>query len=1060
MPGKVQVSGTFRTASAIKVKVAGTWRNATQAYVKIAGDWRQWFSTGVVDTFSRTTTTNLGTSESGIAWASRFGTWTANGSVAVSSNAVSSGTAGALAYVDLGNKNALTSVSTPNAGVGPAFWVTSAGSWWAAHLTSDQTNTTYTYNCNCTCNGHNETTCNSCYNSGFGTTTTLATYLPSPIYGATMSSTSSWVQTSGSPIVSTYNYTYSGDNTQTCTCPSGQSIGYVNGSPRCFSTSTVVDTIATCYQSYGSGVVNSSQPCTSCNYNGTFIGCCETGTSGAYRGCKGYTTKQVSTDNGPATCTPDSCSPNYYCPGGTATCCTRSVATYSSTCSDGSTYREGGCYNYVTTSYYGPDSVACPQGGQRYMYSCVVCYAGGTFAQWGNVNDQYNGYYCGYYYQAPNYGTSCSLCGSTTTFISGGTANPSTGAGCDSYGFTCQTCSGGSITNNYYLQIIYSTAGSAAYTVYSTSSMLASQPTSIQVSTGNNTATVTPYNGGTSLGNFTATNTGTKGNGSGIVKAFAGTVNQATTVDNFSSTPLDIAPISATVEYLIVGGGGGGGNVAGASSYAGGGGAGGLLTGTVEVALNVAQNVTVGAGGAGGTYSSSPNGKQGNISIFGLSTAIGGGGGGRGTNSSGCYESVGGFGGSGGGGPCGGGAGAVGQGNNGGAAGQFSGGASGGGGAGGVGTENSGGAGVSSSITGAAVTYARGGYIWSHPGTTVANAGFGGGAASYQNNTSESGSSGVVVIAYPDTFPKLIITGTLTYTEPTRSGYRVYRFTGGSGTVIIDTVNVVADYLVVAGGGSGGDGGGGAGGLLTETTAIARNATTIITVGAGAAGGTQGTNGNNSALGTITATAGGGGAAGGDGYPGTSGGSGGGGGGNSSNDYTTSIGGNGVSGQGFAGGGGGGIPRGGNAGGGGGAGAVGQSGFTGVGNGGIGKQSSITGTATYYAGGGGGKPYNAFQESPGVGGLGGGGNSATWIGPYSVGSPRPSAATANTGGGGGGYVTLDGSSATRGAGGSGIVIISYPTSYGLALATTGSPTQTTVGSNYVYKFTGSGSITF
>jgi hypothetical protein len=45
-------------------------------------------------------------------------------------------------------------------------------------------------------------------------------------------------------------------------------------------------------------------------------------------------------------------------------------------------------------------------------------------------------------------------------------------------------------------------------------------------------------------------------------------------------------------------------------------------------------------------------------------------------------------------------------------------------------------------------------------------------------------------------------------------------------------------------------------------------------------------------------------------------------------------------------------------------------------------------------------------------------------------------------------------------GSSGIVIISYATSYGLAVATTGSPTQTTVGSNYVYQFTGSGSITF
>ena len=607
MPGKVQVSGTFRTASAIKVKVAGTWRNATQAYVKIAGDWRQWFSTGVVDTFSRTTSSNLGTSESSIPWASRFGTWTANGSVAVSSNAVSSGTAGALSYVDLANKNALTSVSTPNAGVGPAFWVTSAGSWWAAHLISDQTNTTYTYACNCTCNGHNETTCNSCYNSGFGTNTQRA-YYGATTYQSTTVDTSSWVQTSGSPVVSTYNYTHAYFNTETCACPAGQTqffdesiLGY-----RCYSYETVIDTIRTCFQTYGSGTVNSFQSCTGCYAYGTFLGCCEVGSSGAYQGCRAYTTKQVYVPQGIATCSWDSCAPEYQCPSAVDACCTRSPATYSSTCSDGSTYRIGGCYNYVTSS-----AQTCPNGGVLWQEtgssSCASCpnigYGPGTLSY------SFTSPTCYADYQAPNYGTSCSLCGTTTTFISGGTY-----PNCDSYGSTCQTCSGGSITNNYYLQIIYSTAGSAAYTVYSTSSMLASQPTSIQVSTGNNTATVTPYSGGTSLGNFTATNTGTKGNGAGIVKAFAGTVNQATTVDNFSSTPLDIAPLTVPVTYLVVAAGGGGGQ-------RGGGGGGGLLTGSTTIARDSATTVIVGAGG----------GTNGNNSVLGLLTAIGGGQGGVGS---------------------------------------------------------------------------------------------------------------------------------------------------------------------------------------------------------------------------------------------------------------------------------------------------------------------------------------------------------------------------------------------------------------------------------------------
>jgi hypothetical protein len=48
------------------------------------------------------------------------------------------------------------------------------------------------------------------------------------------------------------------------------------------------------------------------------------------------------------------------------------------------------------------------------------------------------------------------------------------------------------------------------------------------------------------------------------------------------------------------------------------------------------------------------------------------------------------------------------------------------------------------------------------------------------------GGSGVVIIAYPNTFPALTsIGGTLVYDEPSRSGYRVYRFTAGTGTVTI-----------------------------------------------------------------------------------------------------------------------------------------------------------------------------------------------------------------------------------------------------------------------------------
>jgi hypothetical protein len=92
-----------------------------------------------------------------------------------------------------------------------------------------------------------------------------------------------------------------------------------------------------------------------------------------------------------------------------------------------------------------------------------------------------------------------------------------------------------------------------------------------------------------------------------------------------------------------------------------------------------------------------------------------------------------------------------------------------------------------------------------------------------------------------------------------------------------------------------------------------------------------------------------------------------------------------------------------------------------------------------YAGGGGGTGGSGDNGSGGAGG-GGAGNGTN--------------GTANTGGGGGG------GGDTAGIGGSGIVIISYPNTYDDAVATTGSPTLSNIGGNKIYRWTGSGSITF
>ena len=227
------------------------------------------------------------------------------------------------------------------------------------------------------------------------------------------------------------------------------------------------------------------------------------------------------------------------------------------------------------------------------------------------------------------------------------------------------------------------------------------------------------------------------------------------------------------------------------------------------------------------------------------------------------------------------------------------------------------------------------------------------------------------------------------------------------------------DYLVVAGGGGGGSnrgGGAGAGGYLESSLTVAATSYTV-TVGAGGSAGASGgsndgTNGSNSIFSSITSTGGGGGAR--ASANGLNGGSGGG-------CIETGVGGTGVSGQGFAGGFGAGSGSYG-AGAGGGAGAVGANGTSSAGgNGGTGKQSSITGTSTYYAGGGGGACY-LTAGTPGSGGAGGGG-----AGGEGSGGTRTTgeAGTTNLGGGGGGGGYSPGNEYAGGNGGSGVVIIRY-----------------------------------
>lgn len=124
----------------------------------------------------------------------------------------------------------------------------------------------------------------------------------------------------------------------------------------------------------------------------------------------------------------------------------------------------------------------------------------------------------------------------------------------------------------------------------------------------------------------------------------------------------------------------------------------------------------------------------------------------------------------------------------------------GGGGAGGSASGWNGGNGVASSITGVSTYYAGGGAggQYTSSGATplggtprnmdgTVNTGAGAGAGGGQGALRKGG-SGVVIYAYPSLAPALTtIPGTLTYTvdTTTRPGYRVYKFTAGSGTVTI-----------------------------------------------------------------------------------------------------------------------------------------------------------------------------------------------------------------------------------------------------------------------------------
>ena len=303
----------------------------------------------------------------------------------------------------------------------------------------------------------------------------------------------------------------------------------------------------------------------------------------------------------------------------------------------------------------------------------------------------------------------------------------------------------------------------------------------------------------------TATTTITEGSGVDIESSgslalaqYGGGTLIALSASTFTFFPSGGAVNPSTVEYLVIGGGGGGGGAT-PSSTGGGGGAGGYRNSVsgettggggasetpITITTGVVYTITVGAGGAANSGASGSVGVASSIAGTGISTITGDGGG-----FGGC-AAAGGAGGSGGGGggdnlsraggartasPVQGFAGSAG-----GSSGATAGAGGGAGAVGGVaGVPSTGGAGLSSSITGSAVTRALGGNgaDGSTPTPGDANTGTGGDGRSATVGAGGAGGKGVVIIRHPASFKTAAHNGTLTEA----GGFKIYTF-NDSGTI-------------------------------------------------------------------------------------------------------------------------------------------------------------------------------------------------------------------------------------------------------------------------------------
>lgn len=122
----------------------------------------------IQDFFNRTTTTSLGTANTGQTWVNTRGTWFANGSAAQSNDAASSYPLSSISFAQ-----DVTVSASVTEGTGVSFWVTDANNWYA----TVSYNTQSSYSCNC------QSCCNTCQHTGGSCGTVTTGYCVNGGYG-------------------------------------------------------------------------------------------------------------------------------------------------------------------------------------------------------------------------------------------------------------------------------------------------------------------------------------------------------------------------------------------------------------------------------------------------------------------------------------------------------------------------------------------------------------------------------------------------------------------------------------------------------------------------------------------------------------------------------------------------------------------------------------------------------------------------------------------------------------------------------------------------------------